>query len=439
MRRWLWIQDYNTEGNNYFTQAGIDALLARTAGKFTDYVVAERQDTSALAWFNSSLMGTRSRRIGGLTAGQYYIQQAATYGRRVHLWLYTGYFGTFQEMYVPPLAAWSTQSMGTSVCRGDLDWLNFSVAGAREMVADVCQDFAEQNPGLAGVHLDYIRYHASHQDCPTYDEDQVADCIIRVMNHLRPATDLELTAAISGTYDHNEPLTFRPVDRMVEERLVDYMHMMSYTTRTVAQKRDYIENRLALLDGWEPHRMTPGLGSFDGLTSWNTQLANWTAGGYTHFCVFDNTTLTDAMLATLSTLPALDMDDHCNLPTIGAEHTDLSGLVDTMQAARVVAEQPYLQCLYTPTTTPTALSGATFDTARKPSDEADDWTEVGAADAFAGSLGQHYVDVYDGPQGAGYITGTRVEWNESTYRYEEHTGPETRSGPFDQWRVDLSG
>jgi len=431
MRRWIWIQG----GSSVFSQAALDAAVARYGDTFTDFILAERLDTDSRSMFNSSLMTLYPIVIGGLTPGEYLIQQlhALDPPRRCHLWLYCGWWGTYSSCFSAPLAAWNTQSRADPDCRGTYDWLNWCYSSApRQYVADICADFAEQNVGLDGIHLDYMRYDASCQDCGEYSAALVADAVDRIRAAVHAVSPgCEVTMAISGDQTHNEALTFRPVDLSITGRLIDAYQMMSYTSRTVAQKLVYI-TYLAGLANWEAGSLFPGLGTFDGLAAFETQLDDWTAAGYDHFSLFDSVTETDAMLALLPDIGAMTLADHLHYPRIEAQRSDFFTHAATMETAHGT---PYLQCLYTPADDQCGLDAQTFDTTRKPGDEAEDWTEFAAPlpDAFSGALAQYRIDRYNGPLGHGYITDARVNWNQSIWRYRHHAGPETRAGIFDAW------
>jgi len=428
-RRWIWLQDYSPTGLNLYTDAGIDAALAEYGPKFSDFVVAARLDGDSRTWFRSTEMTMYPRVIDGVSPGECFIQRAHALGKRVHLWFIVGYWSTYNQLYVPLPAAWNTQVLGTAECRGTLNWINFSIADARQRIADILVDYGEQNTGLDGIHLDYARYHWTQSSCASFLTTQLENLYSRVHGGIAALETLELTAAIGGSTTTNENV-HRPVVAMIEHGYVDYMLMMAYYTFTVAQKIDYIENTLALLPGWEAHRMAPGLGCEDGFASFQTQYDDWVAGGYNHFCLFDNTSETAAMIALLPDIAALTMADHPQYPAIEVQRADMFAHIAAMQTARGT---PYLQLLKTPEDAQYGIEPTTFDTSRKPDDVADDWTECGGALAFSGTRGQYYCDVYNGPLGHGYICGVEVYWNGSTWRYQHHVGPEARSGTFDAW------
>lgn len=110
------------------------------------------------------------------------------------------------------------------------------------------------------------------------------------------------------------------------------------------------------------------------------------------------------------------------------------GKIRTAQQAYRSQYGRFLQLPLSPATDRDGDSLAGLGRARKVSDEPFDWSRIVSADDVAGGVRcQYYVHRYDGPAGRGAILGCRVVWNGREYRYEQHHGPEQRSGPFGLW------
>lgn len=287
-RRWLWVQDYSSDARLY-TQAGIDELVDKTAGKFTDLMLAARLDDNARVWFRSSLAAMQDRQINGLTIGEYLIQRAHEKGMRVHAWVYTGWWVTYMQMNDPPPAAWNTSTLDDPRCN-TIPWVNLAEPGARQMIAEMVGNLVAQNQGLDGIHLDYIRVHHTQSECPVITPDHISQLLIEVRRAI--GNDCELTVSISGNRARNEDVK-RDVPRWLSEGLVDQALMMSYTSIPIPEKLAYI----ATLPARSTRRIVPGVSSEEGAESLRDQLEQWKAAGYNRFAVFDSYHLTDGMLA----------------------------------------------------------------------------------------------------------------------------------------------
>jgi len=289
-RRWLWVQDYSSDARLY-TQAGIDELVDRTVGKFTDLVLAARLDGDARMWFRSSLAAMQDRQIDGLTIGEYLIQRAHEKGMRVHAWIYTGWWATYLQMKDPPSATWNTSTLDDGRCN-TVAWVNMAEPGARQMIAGMVGDLVAQNQGLDGIHLDYIRVHHTQSACPVITPDHISQLLIEARRAI--GRDCELTVSISGNQVRNEEVK-RDVPRWLSEGLADQALMMSYTSVPIADKLAYI----ATLPSRARWRIVPGVSDVDGTESLRDQLGQWAAAKYNRFAVFDSYHLMDDMLALL--------------------------------------------------------------------------------------------------------------------------------------------
>lgn len=289
---WLWVQDYSGDSQLY-TRDGIDELIDTTAGEFTDLMLAARSDNDARMWFRSSLIEMHDQRIDGLTPGEYLIQRAHERGMRVHAWIYTGWWYTYVRMHDPPDSAWNTRNIDDSRC-DKIAWVNFAEPGAREMIASVVGDLVEQNEGLDGIHLDYIRVHHTLSECPVITPDHISQTLLDVREAIG---DCELTASISGNKRRNRAVK-RDIPRWLSEGLVDHALMMSYVSVSVPEKVAYIDT----LPSDATWRIVPGLSDEYGVESFREQLVQWQDAGYDdRFAVFDSYRLDDGILEVLET------------------------------------------------------------------------------------------------------------------------------------------
>jgi hypothetical protein len=295
MRRWLWVQTYSSTP---FTAAKLEALLSLCQGRFSDLLFVARQDDDARSWFPSSLLRERAERIDGLLPGAWLVEQAAALGMKVHIWLYTGWAASYGAALFSLPAGWNHAAAyaGDSRCN-PVNWIDYSLPAVRQMVADVCADWLVQTPGLAGIHLDYIRIHHLMSECPHILPAHITECIRQIRAAI--GVEKELTVSISGNLSRNT-LVRRDVPAWLSEAgLIDYALMMSYTSVPLADRLAY----LATLP--EADRVTPGVSTTDGIDSLQAQLAGWNAAGRSEFCVFDSYRLTSDMLALLPPLDSL--------------------------------------------------------------------------------------------------------------------------------------
>ncbi len=135
------------------------------------------------------------------------------------------------------------------------------------------------------------------------------------------------------------------------------------------------------------------------------------------------------------------LDQHPRLAEIEAERRAMFGKIRTAQQAY---RQQYGRFLQLPLSQATDRDGdslAALDRARKVDDEPFNWSRIVSADDVAdGVRCQYYVHRYDGPQGKGAILGCRIVYKGREFRFEQHYGPEQRSGPFGRWvEVVLDG
>ncbi len=119
------------------------------------------------------------------------------------------------------------------------------------------------------------------------------------------------------------------------------------------------------------------------------------------------------------------MKDHPNLADIEIERAAMFEKVKASQGAVLSRDTKYQQCLISPVTDNDGTTLTAFDRTRKPTNGGKDWANiVSALDVSAGKRCQYAVDVYDGPQGKGFIVGARVVWDKKEWRFQEHVGPE---------------
>jgi len=266
-----------------YTKAGLDSLMdVAVRDGFTDLLLAARPDTSASLWFSSSLLPVNSRRIDGLAPGGYLIREAHKRGVRVHIWWYLGYWA--YDSYPGARSAWNLANSMDGRCN-QLAWVNWDDAGARGMMVAVAGDLLAQNPGVDGIHFDYIRYHHTATGCPTATPDDVT-AFLRAVRAVMG--DAELSVSISGNRSRNE-LVKRDVPQWLGEGLVDEALVMSYTSVPMSEKLAYIAG---LPEQW---RIVPGVPSNATKAVLCAQVAQWRAAGFWDFGVFDSVTWTQGM------------------------------------------------------------------------------------------------------------------------------------------------
>lgn len=64
-----------------------------------------------------------------------------------------------------------------------------------------------------------------------------------------------------------------------------------------------------------------------------------------------------------------------------------------------------------------------FDRTKRPIDQDTDWTSFGLSDVSV--RGTYWVDVYDGPQGCGYVINVAIMYNDVTYYIAKNYGKES--------------
>ena len=309
MKRYLYIQTYRTASNSIFANQELaDELLQKSAGKFTDLFVSIRSDSDGRSYFDSNLYNLRPERLDGLLPGVYFIKRAAELGMRVHAWLYTAYMSSYQEMIFPPSSSYSSLAIGDPDC-STVNWINWSMPDVREMVAQVSADFCQANPGLAGIHLDYIRTDASQRNCEVITPDHITKTIEQVRDTIAP---LAVTVAVSGAPERNAR-TNRDVATWLDG-LVDGVVMMSYTSLPLAGRIEYAQslpNNQLLLPG-VPVYVPDSDAQEQALLS--EHLAAWNSAGWTDLAFFDSRALTDEVLDMLPDLPRLDDTMRAGVP-----------------------------------------------------------------------------------------------------------------------------
>ena len=269
-----------------YTKAGLDSLMdVAVRDGFTDLLLAARPDTQAATWFSMTTAAVQSRRIGGLAVGQYFINAAHEHGLRAHAWLYTGWWGTYNGVNYSRSTSWNTAYLSDARCNS-IEWMNWTQAGARKMVADFVADLLRSNAGLDGVHLDYMRVHSDQSRCPLISLDDVTAGLAAVRAVV--PRDVELTTSISGSASRNA-LVKRDVPQWLGEGLVDEALVMSYTSVPMSEKLAYIAG---LPEQW---RIVPGVPSNATKAVLCAQVAQWRGAGFWDFGVFDSVTWTQGM------------------------------------------------------------------------------------------------------------------------------------------------
>lgn len=293
--RSIFYQDYSSAP---FTKSKIDSFLAKVPGKFTDVIVAARQDNDARTWFASSLLGMRVERIDGLLPGEYFIKKATELGIKIHLWLYTGYWSTYASALTPFPTIWNMKQLPYPCNRQA--WINWTIPECRAAVCGIVADYVTLNPGLAGVFFDYARIHSDATGCGV----DMKDSITAFLTEVRPMLGgRELSVAMSGTASRNANVRRHPV-RWLGENIVDWILVMSYVSVPIADRLAYLTTLP------NPERVYPGISIVDPVggtdqarfDQFKYHYDAWRNAGYNRFCLFDSTKLTTTVLDYLTAL-----------------------------------------------------------------------------------------------------------------------------------------
>ena len=293
---WIWAQSYNDR--LFKEKATADEFVEMVRGKFTDVMLTSRADDNGRVWFNSELTAMRPERIDGKPGGVYLLDRLHEAGIKAHAWIYTGFWSSWTRAHVPPPEAWN---MRAHPDYSD-SWVNFSIEGMRQYIADHVADIVNSND-LDGVHLDYLRLRGENLDCPFVTDDHVTDVARRIRAGIG---DKVLSAAFSGRGAEMAERQRRGVwTWLTEPGLFDRLQMMSYITRTLEFKLEWL-NSLPNND-----RVLPGVATFsrdaDGiaLPSFDT-FADHTTWWYDHdrmsLAYFDSWTFRQPMAAWLPDL-----------------------------------------------------------------------------------------------------------------------------------------
>lgn len=204
----------------------IDTMLSKLSGKgFTDiFVQAQDDEISPVKLIGkSSLYRVTSARVGNLTPLEYLIQQAHLKGIRVHAWWVIGVASIWNGLntLMPPGSFIPTRDGAYGGW-----WLDLSKKPVRDIVTATVQDFFQQNVGLDGLHLDYIRYGVPDVRSP--------DDVTAMVAELRKVT----TKILSATTTTKE--SSRQDVKAWATVGLDWLVIMNYTS-PIAERDSYIK------------------------------------------------------------------------------------------------------------------------------------------------------------------------------------------------------
>jgi hypothetical protein len=226
MRRWLWVQGWEVR-----SEQGVSALLdgCQRAG-VTDLAVLLYHSDGWL--LNSDLFNMSSVRVGGQVFFDYLIERANPVGVRVHAWWPVG---TWRGVWAHRKAGLPDDWNCAILPDWSSDWLNLSLADVRAAAEAAARDICQNNPGLAGLHLDYIRWQPG---MALNVESLDAEDVTEFMPYIRGVTNefgKELTVAGVKIYASGWPgANFdirgcsQPWPQWVADGLIDTACAMNY-------------------------------------------------------------------------------------------------------------------------------------------------------------------------------------------------------------------
>jgi uncharacterized lipoprotein YddW (UPF0748 family) len=199
----------------------------------TDIPFLAHQSSEKALW-DSQMFNSSSLRFNGKPYLDYLVEQADARGMKVHAWLA---IGTWPWM-------WGMLQTGTPGWKwSQANWLDMSRSDVQDAIGDTAAELAARVPGLAGVHLDYIRI-PDGMSSPSITGADVTACVAAA----RAATEaagVELTAAVvPHTFPGFDMAECRqPWNQWLDDNLLDVaMPMLYYSASIVEGQINHIEN-----------------------------------------------------------------------------------------------------------------------------------------------------------------------------------------------------
>jgi uncharacterized lipoprotein YddW (UPF0748 family) len=218
----------------------------------------------------------------------YLVQQADARGIRVHAWLCIGLWPWMWGMMQSGTPSWKWSQA---------NWLDMSRPEVQAAVGEAAADLAARVPGLAGVHLDYIRIPDGMSQ-PSIAGDDVTACVAAA----RAATaanglELELTAAVvPHTFPGFDMAECRqPWNQWLDDGLLDVaMPMLYYSASIVEGQINHVESDSAAVQAGTVIGVAPASHQeiFRSVADWEAILGACVRREY-DMAVFDNRWLGD--------------------------------------------------------------------------------------------------------------------------------------------------
>lgn len=258
--------------------------------------------------YNSSLLTEGSHVTPEYDPLAYVVEQGHARGLKVQAWWCPGLimkYGSLRDEH----PEWDIAAM--EGIPDDLHWPNFSLPEVRQFVGDAVMEIVE-NYDVDGVHLDYIRYPwpSSDVDLKLFGPDDVPSTVQGVYRRVKAVKpDVQLTAAVMrGQNSSANDILQNWADWLAGE-YIDYVMPMAYLSPDDNDRLEYYLGEWQALPHFE--RIVPGLSVVTDFES-NTlktpeqliaQIEICRAGGAGGVTIFDENTITGALLDTLAAGP----------------------------------------------------------------------------------------------------------------------------------------
>jgi hypothetical protein len=323
MTKALWLHGWYITADPKYR---IDLILSRISGKgFTDLFVQAQDDDQYPVRLTgkSTLFRVTTARVGILTPTEYLIQQAHLIGIRVHAWWVIGVASEWNGLNTPFPSGSFIPTQGTDYGGW---WLDLSKKSVRDRVTATVLDFMQQNAGLDGLHLDYIRYGVPVVRDPADVTAMVAE--------LRATTNKILSAATTTKESSRQDVKAWAAVGL------DWLVTMNYLS-TIAERDTYIKTvdiHRKVLVGIICQGTTPA--------NFRAYLQGFKSLGYRDFSIFAYSWMTDEYLSILveETMPVVnDLTNAANVIEAQAGHITEEIAELTAQVAELTAQVAILR------------------------------------------------------------------------------------------------
>lgn len=187
-QRWMWLEFYaSTLNTAYVAEVLADCQQANVS----DLMVNLYWSDGLL--LHSDLYTESAQRLDGEVVFDYVIAEADKVGVRIHIFWCSGLWNyiTSHRIAGQP-SAWNTANLPD--CSDT--WMNYGDATYIAAMADAAEDWLDENPGLAGIHLDMIRYLEGMADGSASLEDTDPRDAVEAVHAVTLPRALKLTCAV---------------------------------------------------------------------------------------------------------------------------------------------------------------------------------------------------------------------------------------------------